>query len=336
MPPKKHTSTSKEENKAASNKEVKDQPEDAVEDKEDVGSKRKPDEKTEEPPQKKEKTSAVGEDIVKDKSESVDESKKAHSLEKGHIYFFYRPKVDADEVGSIDDVQKAYMILKPYWSSDAKRSPTLIVLGKKKLPQVEQHARYWGFVGKTSSNIDDVVGALKESTYSTKTKGERTIQAARPMGEGVYTITSHNGHSHLAYILTLPEEPTKVQDAFNIEKQASIVLNVKNPKKSSPPGSGLSGNEKAEFPDKLQKAFSDRRFVAMETTDFLNYDYCELVMIGATEDLDKELGKTAKDLEKMEEKDEDHVDYVGVDKVVFKDLHLEADQNPVAPLKEWK
>jgi hypothetical protein len=28
------------------------------------------------------------------------------TLERGHIYFLYRPKIDADEVESIDDISK--------------------------------------------------------------------------------------------------------------------------------------------------------------------------------------------------------------------------------------
>ena len=34
-------------------------------------------------------------------------------LEKGLLYFFYRPKVDAKEVRSVDDVQKFYLLMSP-------------------------------------------------------------------------------------------------------------------------------------------------------------------------------------------------------------------------------
>lgn len=37
----------------------------------------------------------------------------AELLEKGHLYFFYRPKVDAKEVKSPDDVQKFYILMSP-------------------------------------------------------------------------------------------------------------------------------------------------------------------------------------------------------------------------------
>lgn len=141
------------------------------------------------------------------------------------------------------------MVLKPYWHScKPKREPTLIVLGRKKLPDPEHHSRYWGFVAEASKDLTD---AFKEHSYETKTKGERTIHPSRPMvgymkivcqygryyslhvtllyyqGEGVYEIATHNGHSHLAYMLTLPDKPQEVQEAFNIEEKASIIMSVK-------------------------------------------------------------------------------------------------------------
>ncbi|KAI0073938.1 hypothetical protein K474DRAFT_1602416 [Panus rudis PR-1116 ss-1] len=35
------------------------------------------------------------------------------TIERGHIYFFYRPKVELDEASSIDNVQRFYMLLVP-------------------------------------------------------------------------------------------------------------------------------------------------------------------------------------------------------------------------------
>jgi hypothetical protein len=40
-------------------------------------------------------------------------------------------------------------------------------------------------------------------------------------------ITTHNGHSHLAYITTAPKEPGTVQEAFNIDKEASLIISIK-------------------------------------------------------------------------------------------------------------
>ena len=35
------------------------------------------------------------------------------TIERGHIYFFYRPKVELEEAHSLDDVQRFYMLLIP-------------------------------------------------------------------------------------------------------------------------------------------------------------------------------------------------------------------------------
>lgn len=92
---------------------------------------------------------------------------------------FCYAKVDSDEVESASDVQKAYMVLKPNWHScKPKREPTLIVLGRKKLPDPEHHSRYWGFVAEASKDLTD---AFKEHSYETKTRGERTVHPSRPM-----------------------------------------------------------------------------------------------------------------------------------------------------------
>jgi len=37
-----------------------------------------------------------------------------NTLEKGHVCFFYRPKVDVDEAHSINDVQRMFMVLIPF------------------------------------------------------------------------------------------------------------------------------------------------------------------------------------------------------------------------------
>ncbi|KAJ2961289.1 hypothetical protein NUW54_g14389 [Trametes sanguinea] len=37
----------------------------------------------------------------------------AGTIERGHIYFFYRPKVELEEAHSLDDIQRFYMLLVP-------------------------------------------------------------------------------------------------------------------------------------------------------------------------------------------------------------------------------
>lgn len=98
----------------------------------------------------------------------------------------------------------------------------------------------------------------------------------------------------------------------------------------------MSSRQKAEYPDRLKKEFADRRFAQMETSEFLNYKNCELMLVGAKHDIQEELGKVAEKLEEEEEKDEERIEHVGVEATVFKDLELEQKQNPTEALKgEW-
>jgi|SRR5437016_4397066 len=54
-------------------------------------------------------------------------------------------------------------------------------------------------------------------------------------------------------------EMGEVQKALNIVPEASFALSIKNPEASSPAGASLPQTEKADYPDKLQEEFRDRR-----------------------------------------------------------------------------
>ncbi|KAI0778751.1 hypothetical protein BD413DRAFT_609321 [Trametes elegans] len=102
----------------------------------EVGEKREPgaEDKKEEPPAKKAKTeenqkvedqSAAKEEGSEDadadsnkenapaKRHPAESMYQAGTIERGHIYFFYRPKVELEEAHSLDDVQRFYMLLVP-------------------------------------------------------------------------------------------------------------------------------------------------------------------------------------------------------------------------------
>ena len=60
-------------------------------------------------------------------------------LEKGHLSFFYRPKVQFEKAQSPDDVQRFFLLLKPNRRNDSKSR--LIVIGKKHLPDITRHEK---------------------------------------------------------------------------------------------------------------------------------------------------------------------------------------------------
>ena len=55
------------------------------------------------------------------------------TIERGHIYFFYRPKVELKEAHSLDDVQRFYMVLipRPPQFASASDAPATLPKGEE-------------------------------------------------------------------------------------------------------------------------------------------------------------------------------------------------------------
>ncbi|MFP4348723.1 MAG: hypothetical protein ACOC0H_00255 [Thermodesulfobacteriota bacterium] len=244
------------------------------------------------------------------------------TLEKGNIYFFYRPRVEEEDPEGKSDVQRFYMVLNP---EDPKERFRLAIIGRKKLPKPERagKARDWGFVDMVRKDPKSIREALSEENYRTKTRGERHNPAARPCGEGVYRILRHEDHTHLVYLLELPKSEDAVQDELGIEEEASYIISVKNPERGGPRAAGLKEERQAEYPKTLQEIFRDRKFADADPPDFLNHEGTEFLLIGASGDPKEELGITLN-----AEKESKH----SAD--VFKQMGIDKSERPVKPLFE--
>ncbi|MBX6311460.1 MAG: hypothetical protein IRY99_00825 [Isosphaeraceae bacterium] len=243
-------------------------------------------------------------------------------LERGDIFFIYRPEVEETSPEGLGDVQRFYMALRP----EGDKTIRLIAIGRKKLPEIKDGSRrYWGFVSKVARQPDELKEELAGKTYQTKTRGARHQPPARPAGEGVYAVVRHGDHTHLAYVLELPEEPGAVQEAFHIEPEASYILSIKNPEKPSPPQAGLPEGQEAKFPKKLMERFRERKFVAADPPEFLDYEGAEILLIGAEEDVSEELGIRLD----AQREDEDSAE-------VFGDLRMKRSQQMIKPLIEGR
>jgi hypothetical protein len=179
---------------------------------------------------------------------------RTETLERGNIYFLFRPKIGEDRPESLDDVQRMFIVLSP----DGNEYYRLLVIGRKQLPAPDQSGqeRNWGFVDMVSKDPDSIENRLDPQTYKTKTRGERHLPTVRPIGEGVYRIVRHDDHTHFVYALELPKRIGAAQAAFNMEQQASYIISIKNPMTGSPPATGLS-EEQAHWPRWLQEKFRD-------------------------------------------------------------------------------
>jgi hypothetical protein len=243
-------------------------------------------------------------------------------LERGDIYFAYRPRIDVPTVRGLGDVQRFYMILSP----SGKRSHRLIVIGGKRLPAPGGNGdrKTWGFVDRVAARAEDVEDELDPRTYTTQTRGERQVAPARPAGEGVYALVRHGQHTHLAYALELPASPGEVQRALGIAREGSYIVAVKNPDAPSPTGVGLDERQRARLPKALAERFRGRRFIPLDLPDFLDHEGTELVLVGAGGEVEA-LGL---DLEPERE--------TAATAEIFRELKLERSVHPLGPLFEGK
>lgn len=208
----------------------------------------------------------------------------AEVLENGDIYFLYRPRVEEEQPRELEDVQRLHVVLTP-WGRERYR---LLVIGRKRLPDVAERERLWGFVAEETDRPGELQDLVAGGEYGTATRGRRRQPADRPAGQGAYVIARHTDHTHLAYQLDLPKQPREVQEELNLAPEASFILAVKNPQAESPPGAGLPEHAKADFPQDLQERFAGRRFLPTDS-EFLHYVGAEIVLIAAAEDAESEL-----------------------------------------------
>lgn len=201
-------------------------------------------------------------------------------VERGDIYFVYRPKVRAAESADADtagpqDVGGFYLVLQP-----EKGAARPIALGRRRLPDIASHERVWGFVETVARSPREIEAAFQAESYETKTRGERERPAARPAGEGVYAIVRRDGDMRLLWVLELPDSPGDVQASLNIPEEGSLAVSVKNPEAGheedeTRPSAGAA----PEYPDDLREVFRGRRF-ATEDPRLLDYEGAQIVFTG--------------------------------------------------------
>lgn len=193
----------------------------------------------------------------------------ADTVEQGRIIFLYRPKVGLEEASSISQVQRFYMILVP--EGTGKR-PRLAVVGKKRLPTVDSHERFFGFIEAVGDSVESLTEGLGPKSYETKTRGTRQVAAARVVGEGTYAIMNRGGsgaaagRTHLVFHLLVPAQPGEVQEDFAIPQEGSYVFSVKNPGNEPFQGAGgpaIGLEEKAEYEPENKREFGGYAWIGV-------------------------------------------------------------------------
>ncbi len=270
--------------------------------------------------------------------DSIENRSKSEILEKGDIFFFYRPKANAREVKGIEDIRRFFMLTVPETqnkkgqkSSSSNSNDTnslkkiyrLFVIGKKALPEIREtearrSERFWAKVGGIYNNDKDIVNDLFSEEFS---EGD----IARPVGEGKYAIVKHHNHTEIAYILETPKEPGPAQQELGIEKEASYVVSVINPEIPTPKNYPTA-EQPPKYPEEILRDFDKQNFVTLaKNLDFINYLNAQIILIGAREGKDTIREELGIDIEENPNS-----------KDIFKELKIEKDNVPIKPLIEGK
>ena len=266
---------------------------------------------------------------------ATNQEEQTQMLEYGDIYFFYRPKVGSEQVKSINDVRRFFMVMAPERREQQQQSQKqqkqkqlyrLFVIGKKSLPEVRKSEaraseRYWARVGGIFQDANELTKELLSDEF-------RQGDVARPVGEGKYAIVRHQNHAELAYILEIPNEPGQAQNELGIEKEASYVISVINPRIPVPAGYP-STEVSPKYPKEILQELSEtENFIRLSRdTKLIDYQNAQIILIGAREGQDvikKEIG--------IEINHDGHE----VPADIFNKLMMRKDQTPIKPLLEGK
>lgn len=252
----------------------------------------------------------------------------ARVLERGDIFFFYRPDAGQDAPEGLLDVRRFHVVLRPAGKDQIR----LITVGRKTLPDAGggddgggRDRTHWAFVERVFDDPEGLRAMLAGGDAGAEDRGGRPLPPARPAGEGVYALVRHGRDTQLAYVLELPRKPGAVQRAFHIEPEGRYVLSVKNPQAPSPEGVGLDDGQRPAFPEELMERFGSRKWSPADPPDFLDHEGAELVLIagrdrvGAADELGIELDPQPEDEDSAE---------------VFRDLRLENTGRNLKPLFE--
>ena len=242
-------------------------------------------------------------------------------LEKGVIYFFFRPRVNVDDPQDVNDIARSFMIMRPI-PLDAKigdgpigdeKNCRLLALPKKVLPKSGKD-KFVTFVENCKTSFSELKESfLTGSEYETKTLGTRHTAPVTPLAEGIYAITSTGRESHLAYIVNIPSELGEVQTDFGLKQRGSFVASVKNP--DQPPTAGAQQQNVPpgpQYPKEIIEEFGGLRWKPLEP-HHLDYDQASFLIIGedfekATEGRPKDEREgnapSEKEIEKLEGEDE--------------------------------
>jgi hypothetical protein len=252
-----------------------------------------------------------------------DEDVPSSILEKGIIYFFFRPRVNVTDPSDVKDIARSYMILRPLPQGAAlgdgpipdSGNARLLALPKKVLPTSGKD-RFMVFVEKAQVSFSELKNDfMSASEYATQS-GTSHVQPVTPLAEGVYAITTTGRESHLAYTTTIPSSLGEVQKDIGLRDSGSFVVSAKNPKYPGPANADLGKDP--GFSEKIMSDFRELRWMPLKP-EILNYANAQVLLIG--EDVNKALEGLPRDERDGKEEPKEEMDKLeGEDEVRVKHL----------------
>ncbi len=272
-------------------------------------------------------------------NKTEDDPNKTNVLEKGLVYFVFKPRVNVETVEGDQDVQRLHILLHPLSmdgnsvnkeiaDDNVRGKVRLINIPKKHLPQNAERDRFLGIVMEGKEDLTDLHKDLGENFYDTATRGRRHQGAGRPVGEGVYSIIKEEGTTHFAYILSTPEGDA--QKEIGLAGQGTYIVSMRNPSRKP---SANAPPEQANYPEHLMAKFGQYAWIPLDPPELLDYSNAQILFIGEKNEIN-DLGKEAVDeLMKLSKEDEERLDSIHPEHTVFKDLKLSKDKFEAEPIK---
>ncbi|KAJ6157785.1 hypothetical protein N7470_005377 [Penicillium chermesinum] len=250
-------------------------------------------------------------------------------LEKGIIYFFFRPRVNVEDPHSMDEVARSFAVLRPtplgaeldkgQGPLDKDAKCRVIMLPKKKFP-TSHTERDMAFVEKAGQSMKDLQeNFIASTTYQTKTKGSVQRKRLNP-----WQLDSSVEEPQSSQVLQL-DNCRRIQNT----------LNRKSPLCTLPDEPELNTDTR------VKEKFGDLRWVPLEP-EFINYPNAQILLIGEAQD---SLGKAGvaegkkepheqepgQELEKLEQENESRTQALKGDETIFQDLGIFAKSYPQLP-----
>lgn len=196
---------------------------------------------------------------------------------RGRVEIRYRPAIDVEEARELLDVQELLVVL------EQEDGPVrLAEVGRKRLPRDGdggEQSPNWGHVRRVVEDADELDDVLGEWSYETATQGERHQSATVVAAVGRWSLERAGSSTYLQLDLEPQSENDLLLEQLGVAPTLRFAMNVKNPRARG--DAGLDEEDRAEYPQALQRIFDGNRWAAADPVELLDHVGAEFVLVPA-------------------------------------------------------